>query len=762
LAGRAGLRRRARSRHDGAQHDLAVAGPVAQRAPVILPPLSPPRVAASTWLLAVLGIVLIVLANASLVERRIGVVVPLALLAGLTLWGVFGGSLVSSGPLGRPVGRGAPAHGPPSRLQLGFAALAVASGVATVSWSGGNEFRTDGVVAWIVAISAWIVAWWPAPRFVARLHSALRGQRGNPDEPMSPWAAIPAELTRAAESRVTRNRLALVLTLAAILGLGAVFFFHQIDQTPRDPTSDHAEKLLDVQMIRDGTNPIFFERNTGREPAQFYVIYAMVEWLGAPLDFTTMKIGTALVGLLAIPFVYLLASELGGIAAGLAASMLFAVGKWPVEISRAGLRFPYGMTFAAIAVWLLVRWMRTGDRRDAIGCGLAVGIGLYGYSPFRAVVPVVAIGFLILLLAPSGTISRGRAFRHGLLCASTALFVFLPLGRYAIDKPDNFWLRSTSRITGDEDASTWESLRDNLAVFLENNWNAAKSFNYRGDSTVVNAVRLDPFLDFVTGGLLLAGLLTALFLVAQWRDRRVLLALVAIPVLFLPSTLALGFPTENPSVNRAGAAAPVAFALAALPIAVLASAIPRTRRPWALGATGAVLLTVAIGVAAFENFDRFYRDFDAQSRNTVSNTTEIADAIRSASAFGIDPEHAYLIDRAHWLDVRNIGIALDDITWGFRQNIPVGEPLPERRSGEPLLLVLHPDDSERLAEVREAYPDGSLFRIAAEVPAQDFLVYWVPALMGDHAPAGLPGPVVAGSLVGHSASSESPGEPVER
>jgi hypothetical protein len=123
----------------------------------------------------------------------------------------------------------------------------------------------------------------------------------------------------------------LLLTLASVVGIGTFFRFYQLGDIPSDPTSDHAEKLLDVHDLETGERrPVFFTRNTGREPAQFYVTYALMKGLGLSLSFETLKIGTALVGVLAIPAVFLFASEVAGRITGLFAATLFAIATWPI------------------------------------------------------------------------------------------------------------------------------------------------------------------------------------------------------------------------------------------------------------------------------------------------------------------------------------------------------------------------------------------------------------------------------------------------
>jgi hypothetical protein len=268
-------------------------------------------------------------------------------------------------------------------------------------------------------------------------------------------------------------------------------------------------------------------------------------------------------------------------------------------------------------------------------------------------------------------------------------------------------------------------LVDHATVFLQNNLNAALAFNWRGDTTFVNAVRLDPWLDVVTGALFLAGLTTVVLRIAIGRDLRALVVLAVLPVVFLASTLALSFPWENPSVNRAGAAAPIVFAIAGLALARLPTAMAGGG-----GAAGrfAAGLAVAglLAVAARENYVRYFHDYDRQVRMTIPNTTEIARAIDGAATVGVDHADAYLIDSPYWLDVRNVGIVLGDDAWAQDHDVRPDDPLPEQQAGRPLFFVLNQGNAERLAELQRVWPNGILTRYAAQVPAQDFLTYWVP------------------------------------
>lgn len=656
------------------------------------------------------ALLLLILANHSLNDRSFTLRMAIALGLGLAVWAALiwngrdllpslGGNLASDPPL--------------RRVQQVLLVLIVPLLVIAWAEARGNTFRPLGVAAWLLAIGLWLVAWWPSRG------GQLVGDASTPGRPRLVPPAV--DWLRGA----TCQPAPLVLTILAVMLLATFFRVYDLNGTPLDPTSDHAEKLYDVNDVLEGMRPIFFERNTGREPAQFYLTAGLIESLNIPLSFTTLKFGTALIGVAAIPFVYLLGAELLGRLAGLFAATLFAMSKWMVATSRAGLRFPYAPLATAATFWLMLRWMRTGDRRDALWCGVAIGAGLYGYTPFRVMVVAVVMGFGLSLFNPRWRGERARVIRHGLLIGATAAIVFLPLGRYSFDYPDNFWYRTTSSIGGEDSQSAIDEVLGNLSVFLENNVNAALAFNWKGDGGFANAVTDDPFLDLIAGALFLAGVVTVVIALVRRGDRRLLFLVLSLPILLLASTLVIETPWENPSVNRSGGIAPVIFVVAAWPLALMArwTTAVITPRGWRVAAGSCALLLAVGGIA---NYDRYFNDFDRQSRSIVANTTAIASAIEAARVVGVTIDDVYIIDSPYWLDIRNIAIALGDLQWASEHNITPGNPLPDQEPGRPLFFVINQGDEDRLAEVGTVFPQGVLTYVETDVPPKNFYTYWVP------------------------------------
>lgn len=638
-------------------------------------------------LLAGLGLLLLIVAQIPMQQQRLGLPAAISLASGLALWML---ALLMSPYLKRAVALPTLAIEPQA---IRWPLLGGALALAALTWraTGAGEYTAIGVTSWLAATALWCWGWWPS-----------------------------AGVSEPARDGGARWRW--LVPLGAILVLGAFFRFYRLSETPADPTSDHAEKLLDVYDLLNGKRPIFFGRNTGREPGQFYITLGLIKLFNLPLRFETLKLGTALIGLLAIPAVFLFAREVGGTRTGLIAAALYAISKWVVNTARMGLRFPYGPLPTALVLWLVLRYLRRGDRRDALLCGLVIGLGLHGYISFRVAPLLVPLLFGAALLVDRRWRQHWRRLiADGLLIAATALLACLPLAHYSVQHPDEVWYRVATRAADSE--RTLGSSAEQVATFGRNNLNALLAFNWRGDDTVVNAVHHDPFLDIVTGAALLAGLLIVGARLGR-GDRRMLYLLLPIPLLLLPSTLNLAFPIENPSANRLGTVAPVILTIAALPLAYLWEHGWSRRIERGLLAFGLATLFV---LATQQNYVRYFRDYDRQYRANVQNTHQVVASITGLMAEGVPLDQVYLLAYPHWLDGRNIALALGQPGWEGEHDWPREQPLPPQRADQPMLFVLNVADDRRKAELHTAFPDGSYSLMMNTTLGKEYALYYVPA-----------------------------------
>src|SRR5690349_3738529 len=245
--------------------------------------------------------------------------------------------------------------------------------------------------------------------------------------------------------RWTINITPWTILLIAATALIIFFRFYQTPSVPPEPFSDHAEKLLDVYDVSQGQTHIFFPRNTGREAIQMYWTLLIAKLFGTGLSFLSLKLGTAILGFLTLPFIYYLGKEIGGPRVGFFSFVLVGIGYWPNLISRVGLRFPLYPLFAAPTLLYLIRGLRTRNRNDFILSGLFLGIGLHGYSPMRIVPFVVVAAFALYWIHSQSKGARQELPIWLTILGLVALFVFLPLLRYWYDDPNLFGFREIGR-----------------------------------------------------------------------------------------------------------------------------------------------------------------------------------------------------------------------------------------------------------------------------------------------------------------------------
>ena len=592
-------------------------------------------------------------------------------------------------PAPDPIGELDPPAGKPRGILLVLALV-----TAGVCWwrMPAEEFRRDGVLAWLAAIVLWVAAWWPPRRKPAgRTTDPSRGRA---------WAV----------------RLGFVLIFAA----GAWFHFHELARVPANPVSDHAEEMLDLLDLQQGHHNIYFFRNLGIAPFHYYWSAAFLKALGLPVRYVWIKAATAAFGLLLVAALFAAGAELGGAGLGLAAAAFAAWGKWPVSLARQGQEYDYAVPAAAFVLWALLRWLRRGDRGSMLLAGIGIGAGLATYTSFRVVPLLVPLAVATALFDRRRRGRRWAAIGEGALAAATSAIVFLPVLKYALlgEHREFFWSRILTRTTDAERAVAGAP----LSIFARNLWNMAKAFHWTGSSTWTVLAQYDPFLDPVTGALLLAGLVLAVRYAASGSIRWTWL-FPSLVVVTLPSTLALAYPDENPSLNRAGTAIPFVFLLVGLSFAWLCRGFLRERL--ALRAAGLAVLLAAAAASIRENAQAYFVRLGVWYDQVIEHALEVAAVFGQYRARGIPLEQQYLLGTDFWVDARNVALELGQPGWADTHNIPPPR-VPEGLTARPLVFVYRFNDTERLEQLHRLYPGGKERIYPQSHPDRNFGVYYVP------------------------------------
>lgn len=616
-------------------------------------------------------------------------------LAGWGLWKNDPGLL--SSPAAENVSRDAPAR-------AGWLGVGAFMGLLAFLSSAGNTFRLSTLVFWFGGVASLLIAFWEGENPFVRAGRSV-------------WEWL------------HRPRLFLSLDGWAVgfwlaLGLAGLFRFVHLSTVPLDMWSDQAEKLLDVADVLAGRYAIFFTRNTGREALQFYMAAATARIFGTGVSFLTLKIGTALAGWLTLPFIYAFAREIVDRRAALAGMLLTGVAMWPNVISRTGLRFSLYPLFAAPALFLLARGLRRQNRNDLLLAGVVAGIGLHGYSPARVVPVLLAAGVLLYALHPAARGQRVRLLSWSAAAAGLALVVFIPLLRVALERPDDFLFRSLSRLGTAERPLPGPV----VGLLISNLWNGLRMFNW--DSGLIWVVSLagKPLLDWVTGALFVIGAALCLVRYARRRQWVDLFVLLSIPMLMLPSWLALAFPGENPAPNRASGVLIPVFILAGWALVAVAEAIAaawpgRLGRIVAAGWTGSLLL-----MAVLNNYALTFNVFYPAYSKSVWNTSDGGKVIQGFAESVGDFETAHVVPYPYWWDTRLVGIQAGRPLKDYALAREDLESVASETASQ--LFLFNSLDTETLDSLRALFPQGQLRPFVSDVEGHDFMIYLVPERPG--------------------------------
>lgn len=623
-------------------------------------------------------------------------------------------------------------------IRLILAGIGLIATILTVIFTSNNQFTLVGFWMWMVSIAA----------FAGSIASDKALFESHQFGKIPPFWKKPS-----------------FWAFAMLFAVAAFFRLYQLDQTPPQMTSDHVEKLLDSQRVLEGNLQVFFPNNGGREPLQMYLMAILSNVPGLGMDFTTLKLLSALEGLLTLPFLWWMAREvigkeqrqLGNIV-GLVLVGLVAVSHWHVALSRLALRI---ILTPLMAAWLLIflgRGMRQNERDDFLKAGLILGAGLYMYQAVRMLPVVVIVGVLIAIVMRSRS---WRAFQKYALNFASLVFisfiVFVPMFSFSMQYPDLFWRRTTGRLLGDaivqevqadgsiltRDATLSERLaafQDNMPVLNQNIQDVLLMFHWRGDVAWINNAPNVPHMDTLAGALFFLGLAAWLLRIIRRRDVVDVLVPLMLFIMLMPSALAIAYPVENPSATRTSGALPVAYLLAAYPLGQMLFTLRRLLNRRILNGLVATLILSSVMLISYLQNSHTY--FQKYHDNYLLSSLPYKQAGEEIAAFNADmgtDGNTFMIAYPYWWDHRAIGLEarLVDYPNGIINLESVPQFLSDstrrgdryRFNPERDILFFHAAEDEQTREQLQVWFPNGISRIE-DIPEQmrQYAVYRVPAI----------------------------------
>src|SRR5512136_2712280 len=182
--------------------------------------------------------------------------------------------------------------------------------------------------------------------------------------------------------------------LVAMLLVAAAFRLVALEAVP--PGLHHDEVII-AEVAKDilrGRLAIYFPEGYGHEPLYHYLLAGMFAMCGA--NEFTLRLTTALLGILTTAVAYRMAREMLGLRVALVFASWMAVSLWPVFYSRVGLRnitLPLMISAATLLFWRASRRVQVAR---FIVVGIVFGLSFYTYQGSRAF-PIVFVIFIIYL-----------------------------------------------------------------------------------------------------------------------------------------------------------------------------------------------------------------------------------------------------------------------------------------------------------------------------------------------------------------------------
>ncbi|TMC60862.1 MAG: hypothetical protein E6J26_00790 [Chloroflexi bacterium] len=501
--------------------------------------------------------------------------------------------------------------------------------------------------------------------------------------------------------RLSRTSIYRVAPLLLVLALGLFARLWQIDHFPFGTWYDEADNgNYAVRMLSDlGFRPVYVESTN--LPAHFlYLIALSFKLFG--VSTISMRFVTVAFGMVTVAFAYLLFRRWFGESVGLVAAAMFAVIRYDLNFSRIALHGVTTPAFEVVVLYFLDRALERKRPLDFALTGVALGLGLAFYAPFRLfpfALGVFGVGLLLIARRPGRLLDGLRSAViqpvHLAILGAGVLIAIAPVAEYAWQHPDIFFGRTNqvSIFEHRDEPDLMKALWNNTARHLE-------MFNLMGDRNGRHNLPNEPMLDPIMGALAVLGFAHALW---RWRDPPNMLMLLVIGVMLLGGILTVDF--EAPQSLRAIGVMPSLVYFAAIPLAALSGEFLRVFRgantsgwrvTWAAG------LAILLAAMTWSNFDTFF--------NKQQNSTEVWAAYSAAETIvanelnRLSPDYDLIVSSlyAGHPTVRFIAPDVSNYRqWTANDRLPLLSD-----SGRGVALLLDPLLVASYSEARRFYPNA--------------------------------------------------------
>ncbi len=328
----------------------------------------------------------------------------------------------------------------------------------------------------------------------------------------------------------------------------AVFMrFYKISSIPSGCFFDEGlNGLWGVRILKYHVLPIYLEN---RAALLFYLNAIMFKIAG--INVTSLRMVSAVTGVGSVIVLFFLARNLFGSRIALIASFLLAITRWHVTFSRINFECNQHVLFSLLAIYLLLKAIKSERVLYFILLGIVSGIGIYTYTAFRATLLLLFVYLIYEIIRDRGFLKRN--FRKILVTGLIFLIICIPIINYARHNTFHFmWIMRQLSLMKQE-----YGLLENISLVVESLKKYVLMFNYAGDFIGRHNIPGYPMLSFFTSIFFICGILIT---IRNWRDSRYLLCLGWFMLMLIPGILS----EYGPNANRVMGVVPVVCIFAGL------------------------------------------------------------------------------------------------------------------------------------------------------------------------------------------------------
>jgi len=380
------------------------------------------------------------------------------------------------------------------------------------------------------------------------------------------------------------------IALGLILSVALALRLYELQELPAGFWYDEAANLSIAQQIQEdpSSTPVF-----SRVIPIFYLVPTAI--LISILDITpsSIRLISVAFSISGIVVLFLLTRFVLGTYPALLSALLLGVMRWDINFSRIGM-VPITMTLTtSLAAYLTLKAIERGHISAYGYAGVALGFGFWFYTSFY-VFPIV-IGCIFIHHFVTERPSLRPFISKITVMLTIALCIAAPVAQYAFLNPDSFFARIESTSVFSE-VPLNEILSDIKSGFMKH----ALMFHSKGDLNPRHNLPGSPMLDFLSGTLLLLGLMIT---IVKWRNIGLFCLPVWLFIMMVPGIFTV--PGEAPQALRSIGVTPAIAIL--ITIAIYTIWITGRSSEWIILRKSTPFAVILIlGVIATSNINTYF------------------------------------------------------------------------------------------------------------------------------------------------------------